>query len=378
LIRRLPNTIKDHRLVTPGTVLRWHRRLVVRRVLLANRRTEGPGSSPRSCAAGSTSASSKNIGDTALSASEAKALASGKPLLLAKAKAKAKADADLTRLERLDRAWAHSQDTLRFEVAQNTRRVTELTNTDAAITAALVRRTPTRGDAFTMQVGQIRHTRRADARAQLRKVLLQEAAALRSAPDRHATVGELGGFPVTATVRRCVQGDVVVDLRLDGVPQSTISTSRGRLAEMAKPEGLITQLQNRLDGLDRVQADTRADLARLQTEIARAGETIGQPFPQHDQLLAARGRAAEIAAAIEQHAASQDHQDHASGEVARAATPTLRSPRATDTAGQRRRHYATPPIPEGSAPSYASQRRPVSYRGRLHVTLGSAASTHRR
>jgi hypothetical protein len=28
LIRRLPNTIKDHRLVTTGTVLRWHRRLV--------------------------------------------------------------------------------------------------------------------------------------------------------------------------------------------------------------------------------------------------------------------------------------------------------------------------------------------------------------
>src|SRR6266498_207489 len=102
----------------------------------------------------------------------------------------------------------------------------------------------------------------------------------------------------------------MVDLRLYGVPQSTSSTIRGRLAEMAKPEGRITQLQNRLDGLD-----------RLQTAIARAGETIGQPFPQHDQLLAARGRAAEIAAAIEQHAASQDQQDHA-GEAAGAASPT--------------------------------------------------------
>src|SRR5690349_3083372 len=31
LIRRLPKTVKDHRLVTPGTVLRWHRCIVARK-----------------------------------------------------------------------------------------------------------------------------------------------------------------------------------------------------------------------------------------------------------------------------------------------------------------------------------------------------------
>jgi putative transposase len=31
LIRRLPTRLRGHRLVTPGTVLRWHRRLIRRR-----------------------------------------------------------------------------------------------------------------------------------------------------------------------------------------------------------------------------------------------------------------------------------------------------------------------------------------------------------
>jgi hypothetical protein len=30
LIRRLPTVLRDHRLVTPATVLRWHRRLVTK------------------------------------------------------------------------------------------------------------------------------------------------------------------------------------------------------------------------------------------------------------------------------------------------------------------------------------------------------------
>jgi hypothetical protein len=64
LTRLLPGTARMHRLVTPGTVLRWHRRMVTRKRAYPNRTGRPPTSAEITALTGRPDAENRSWGDT--------------------------------------------------------------------------------------------------------------------------------------------------------------------------------------------------------------------------------------------------------------------------------------------------------------------------
>ena len=158
-----------------------------------------------------------DIGDTALSFSEVKAIATGNPLLIDKAEA----DTALARLQRAERAHQRNQQALRQAVTDYETEISRLTALAAAIDTAIAQRQDTRGEKFTMTVGGTQHSKRADAGQHAKDILAREAAALTGQLRRAATIGRLAGFAVNAELSRAL-GATNVTITLDGAPGTTI------------------------------------------------------------------------------------------------------------------------------------------------------------
>jgi hypothetical protein len=256
-----------------------------------------------------------DIGDTALSYSEVKALATGNPLLMDKAEA----DAALARLRRGERAHGRNQDALHHAVTRHEQDIAGLTSLIQDIDAAIARRQDTRGEKFAMTVHGQLHARRAEAGQRLKDLLQQEVAELDGLRQRPVRPGHLGGFPVTARVA-CSLGKTSVTLALDGAPGTSMQLSVRDLSE-ADPAGLVTRLENRLGRLEEHKDNALADIEGAQREIAHARASIGKPFPQAAQLAAARQRARQIGEQLEQMAAPPQPADQPAPETAPAPSP---------------------------------------------------------
>jgi N12 class adenine-specific DNA methylase len=229
-----------------------------------------------------------DIGDTVLSFSEAKALATNNPLLMDKAEA----DAELSRLLRAQRAHHRNQDTLHRAVAQLETRIQAQAQLANDIDTAIARRRDTRSDAFAMTVQGQRHTKRADAGQHLLGILRQEAANQLGSRQRTMSTGDLGGFPLTTTISQAF-GRVQLTLTFDDAPSTDMTLTQQDLAE-TNPTGLITRLENRLTRLETAKAEALADIDHARSEIDHATASIGKPFPQAAELATARDRARHI------------------------------------------------------------------------------------
>jgi N12 class adenine-specific DNA methylase len=250
-----------------------------------------------------------DIGDTALSFSEVKALATGNPLLMDKAEA----DAALARLQRAERSHRRNQENLRQTIARLERDVDRLAHLAEQVDTAIALRQDTKGDKFTMSVNGLRHTKRADAGNQLKALLSDEVTALDGLRSRLIQPGNLGGFPLTADIER-ILGTTAVTLNLEGVPESAVRLDAPDL-RAADPGGLIARLENRLHRLEGTKAATADRTDRAQRELTHAQANVGQPFPQARQLSQARDRSRQIDEQLQQIAQPQQEVRHADPEA---------------------------------------------------------------
>ena len=238
-----------------------------------------------------------DIGDTVLSFSEVKALATGNPLLMDKAEA----DVALARLQRAERAHHRNQNALHHAVARHEQDITGLDRQAADIDAAIARRQDTRGDLFAMTVGDREHSKRAEAGQHLKEMLQEEVTALSGQRERKLRAGQLGGFPLITEVRPSM-GKTSVSITLDGAPGVTISMPARELGK-ADPGTLVTRLEHRLHHLEDRKASILVDAGHANREIDHARESIGKAFPQAAELAQARERARKIDEQLAQMAA---------------------------------------------------------------------------
>ena len=244
-----------------------------------------------------------DIGDTALSFSEVKALATGNPLLMDKAEA----DANLTRLQRAERAWYRNQDTLEQAIEQHYDNIKALTKDAADIDLAISRRQDTRGEAFVMTVDDRAHRKRAEAGQHLKDRLGHEITELSGLRAYTTQLGALGGFPLNASLETSM-GKTNVVLDIDGVPGSAVRLSSADVRS-ADPAGLITRIENRIQRLETRKQEDLDHIEQANREIAHARRSLGQPFPQAAQLAEARDRARRIDEQLDRIVADRQHRD---------------------------------------------------------------------
>ena len=264
----------------------------------------------------------EDIGDTALSYSEVKALATGDPRILEKARA----DADMTKLERLERAHGRNQRALSATIDRAEEQLPKLHADRQLVESALQRRTDTSGDHFAMTVGGVAWATRADAAAALRHALTTLLPTSDAGYDRPTTVASIAGHEVIATARRYLEPHI--SLELAGVPRSHVRVEPDEL-RTDRPLGIVIKLENRAADLERTLSRLIHEADALAREGDRARNDYGQPFAHREALADARIRSTALAAELAEQSQTQNAED---AQPAPGATAAPRQPAPNETA----------------------------------------------
>ncbi len=246
----------------------------------------------------------EDIGDSALSFAEVKALASGDPLILEKATA----DAELVRLQRLQRAHRRGQNALAYRHSTAQRRVQWCEQNAASLRRAIAVCRDTHGDAFEMTIDGVRVRDRTAAASLIRRWVADKAAresAVRREDSPQGEVGELGGLRIDATfVTPVASYQRAASFGFREVP---VHRAMLRLDEFAENAGsIVRQLERRIRDLPTIVKEVDEECEEATREIARAEHGMGQPFKHAETLIAAEQRCAAIDEQMQQQSRAME------------------------------------------------------------------------
>lgn len=236
----------------------------------------------------------EDIGDTALSLAEVKALAAGDPLILEQAEAQA----ELTRLERLRRAHQRQLDAIHRRIRDLDAVIEQADHDLPQIHAAIDQTTDTSGAAFTMIVDGRHYGARAEAAEAIRAWALDripENGGRGQRTEDLGLLGRLGGHTVQVTVHpsRLGQPRRAV-LWLQHVPRTDFTVDVETLH--AGGIGVVRQIENRITGLSNLAAtverqhtadvDDRDEARAVSTAKLRRRSRSNTPTPSQRHVSA--------------------------------------------------------------------------------------------
>jgi hypothetical protein len=304
----------------------------------------------------------EELGDSVLSLNEAKALATGNPLLLEHAQVQA----EVTRLERLERSHRQAQDMISSKRFQCVEQVGQLQRTIGLADAAMARDTGPAGEHGTvLTVRGVGFAKRADADDRLREVIDESLQRRRGgAGGPPIEVGNMRGFVVTVQPHWATRS---ATLALEGVPNGEVLLGPEDIPKAA----LTVRLENRLAALPKLKQDCGLDLKRVQMEAERAEDEIGKPFRHAEALASAR---TEFAVLNEQLAESAMAPEV---EAAEARSATARDPSLKGLIAHLQQEFALPvrPMPEGHVAGELVYMQ-VADDGRVHAAVRVDETLH--
>ena len=244
----------------------------------------------------------EEIDTSALSAAEAKAIASGNPLLLEHSVILN----EMNRLRRLQRAHERNEDML-VHTGNRARSSAERAAADIrGLEATAPRMIDTRGDRFRITLGTRDYDSRSDAAHALAAWMGDSGLKWlpRYGHKDFGIIGRISGFDIHVEARSGLAAlDVTVSL--PEVPRSGFTLPKESFLDAGL--GLVQRIENRVSGIPSLLDQAREDLEEAEQTVADTQQRLGQPF-RHAQTLA---DAEEDLARVEsQLSAMQDEPRH--------------------------------------------------------------------